>query len=100
MDATELRTIDTRLASEVQPPAVVLFRFPPNGPPAIEPVYNLTTPWPDDSPIIRAHDLGDRNIEIFNYYAKLQPDRRFYLYDRGTGSLTDLGLAKHRGNAN
>jgi hypothetical protein len=43
--------------------------------------------------VIRAHDLGDRNIEIFRYYAEHQPERAFYLYDRGDNSLRFLGYA-------
>jgi hypothetical protein len=29
--------------------------------------------WPDDAPIIRAHDLGERNAELFRYYAARKP---------------------------
>lgn len=101
LNTTELRTINARLASsDVRSPAVVLFYFPPDRNPHVEPVYNLDVSWPDDAPIIRAHDLGSRNSEIFDYYAKLQPDRAFYRYDRGTASLTFLGIAKDLGHAN
>lgn len=101
MDASELRIVQAKLdSSEVRRPAVVLFRFAPNSPPAIEPVYNTDVPWPDDAPIIRAHDRGDRNIEIFSYYSAIQPERTFYRYDRQDGSLTYLGVARELGRAN
>jgi hypothetical protein len=100
MDTRELRQIRATLSGpRIQRPAVVLFRFHRDSSPAIEPVYNTDVPWPDDAPVIRAHDLGDRNSEIFNYYAKIQPNRAFYRYDRRDGSLTYLGLARELGHA-
>ena len=78
---------------EVQKPAVVLFRYAAGENPIEEPVYNLDVAWPDDAPIVRAHDLGERNREIFAYYARVQPDRTFYLFDRKTKVLTPLGPA-------
>jgi hypothetical protein len=56
-----------------------------------EPVYNIDAPWPDDQRIVRAQDLGDRNGELLNYYAQLQPDRMVYRFDRHTLSLEPLG---------
>lgn len=100
LDASELRTIDRRLASLPPEPAVVLFRAGPQSPPAVEPVYNLNVTWPDDAAIVRAHDLGDRNIEIFQYYAQHQPQRVFYLYDRSDGSLKRLGRATELAHGN
>jgi hypothetical protein len=77
-------------------PAVVLFRYVPGrATPHEEPVYNVTTAWPDDAAIIRAHDLGERNGELFAYYAARQPDRNVYRFDRGTGELTFLGQARN-----
>ena len=87
----------------VKPPAVVLFRYHPGGmlwsvPEFIqEPVYNVDVAWPDEAPIIRAHDLGPvRNREIFSYYAKTQPDRVFWSLDaaRGNDALKRLGTAR------
>jgi hypothetical protein len=98
MDSSELRRIDAVLAHLDRSPAVVLFHFPPQGAAHLEPVYNITTPWPDDAEVIRAHDLGDRNVEIFRYYAQHQPGRAFYRYDRADGSLTFLGLARDLGH--
>jgi hypothetical protein len=47
----------------------------------------------DQAPVIRAHDLGEENWRIFDYYARKQPTRFFYLYDRLTRTLTPLGYA-------
>jgi hypothetical protein len=77
----------------LQRPAVVLFRWAEGENPIEEPVYNSDVAWPDDAPIIRAHDLGERNREIFEYYAKAQPERTFYRFDRKTKTLTPLGPA-------
>ena len=79
--------------SAVQKPAVILFRYTPGDNPIEEPVYNFDVAWPDDAPIVRAHDLGERNREIFQYYAKHQPDRTFYRFDRRTRMLEPLGTA-------
>ena len=45
----------------------------------------------DDQPIVRAQDLGERNIELIRYYAGKQPQRRFYRFDQKTRALTELG---------
>ena len=82
-------------------PAVILFRYHPelsqdgDNSCKVEPVYNTDVAWPDDAPIIHAHDLGSRNIEIIRYYAEHQPDRAFYLFDRGNPAdpLHRLGTA-------
>lgn len=86
--------VNRKLAALEQTPAVVLFRFDENQSLEEEPVYNWTVAWPDDAAVVRAHDLGDRNIEIFRYYAKRQPQRAFYLYDRADGSIRYLGMAE------
>jgi hypothetical protein len=97
-----MRVLHDQLPRTVTPPAVVLFRYDPSKPqsdsssPHIEPVYNTDVAWPDDAPIVRAHDLGSRDIEIFRYYAEHQPDRNFYLFDRGNlaDPLHYLGQAR------
>jgi hypothetical protein len=110
----ELETIDRQLPQKVSPPAVVLFHFNVNtmldGKPFTsnadeEPVYNSTVAWPDDAPIIRAHDLnpivdsigkpGDLNLPLYAYYLRTDPRRVFYLYDRlgGSSKLSRLGTA-------
>jgi 4-amino-4-deoxy-L-arabinose transferase-like glycosyltransferase len=93
LPAQELRQIDYVLANKVQPPAVVLFRYRTSHlvGPAEEPVYNYDVAWPDNAPIIKAQDLGAENIKLFDYYAQRQPKRRFYLYDRSTQRLTQIG---------
>jgi hypothetical protein len=93
LPAQELRQIDYVLNTKVRPPAVVLFRYRTSHliGPAEEPVYNYDVAWPDNAPIIKAHDLGkEKNIQLFRYYAQRQPRRRFYLYDRATQRLTRL----------
>lgn len=84
---------------DVKQPAVVLFTYHAGGNFFEEPVYNTDVVWPDDAPIIRAHDLGPRNHEIFAYYAKTQPQRTFYRFDaanvkQGKDPLTRLGTAE------
>jgi hypothetical protein len=81
------------LPRQVDAPAVVLFRYSPDALVHEEPVYNVDVAWPDDAPIVRAHDLGPRNRQIIEYFARLQPGRRFYRFDRGDGRLTPLGTA-------
>jgi hypothetical protein len=76
----------------VKPPAIVLFRYRGGGNVNEEPVYNESVAWPDDAPIIRAHELGPgRDRELFQYYAARQPARRVYVFDRRTAELRDLG---------
>jgi hypothetical protein len=97
-----MRVLHDQLPQTVTAPAVVLFRYDATKPqndsssPRIEPVYNTDVAWPDDAPIIRAHDLGPRDIEIFRYYSQRQPERTFYLFDRGNlaDPLHVLGKAR------
>jgi hypothetical protein len=94
-----LRTLNDRLADLVSGErAIVLFRFHPGvNNPQEEPVFNTDVAWPDDAVMIRAHDLGERNGELFAYYARRAPGRVVYLYDRKPtpedplGTLTRLG---------
>jgi hypothetical protein len=93
--APTLADIRDKLATLDHRPAVVLFHYETGGASVHEePVYNIDTAWPDDAPVIRAHDLGARNGEIYRYYAGRQPDRGFYRYDRTTRTLTFLGFAR------
>ncbi|HEV8606538.1 MAG TPA: hypothetical protein VGQ99_14285 [Tepidisphaeraceae bacterium] len=73
--------------------ALVLFRCSPQGNIDEDPVFNTTAAWPDDARIIRAQDLGAENHKLFEYYAKIQPDREVYLFDEGTRSYRRLGTA-------
>jgi hypothetical protein len=84
--------------------ALVLFTYANAGlnrNPHLEPVYNVDVAWPDDARIIRAHDLGpEPNQQIIDYYARIQPDRMVYVFDRPADRLIRLGragdLASHR----
>lgn len=80
--------------AEIPGPAVVFFRFTDRCNVHEEPVYNLDATWPDDAPIIRAQDLGPRNGELLRYYAERQPGRTYYMMDRYTGILLQLGNAQ------
>jgi len=81
------------LPAQVKAPALVLYRFSQKNV-NDEPVYNIDAPWPDDAPIIRAHDLGDRDAEIIDYYARTQPERNVYFVDRADLQVHPLGTAK------
>ena len=87
--------VKNELPGKVQRPALVLFTYKSGvDSPHDEPVYNIDVVNIDDAPIIKAQDLGPaRNTEIIQYYAERQPNRRVYLCDRATRTLTDLGPA-------
>jgi hypothetical protein len=89
-----------QLHDSTEKDAIVLFTFDVNpADPRLleiisqEPVYNSDVLWPDDAPLIRAHDLGDRNIELFRYFASHAPDRMIYRFSRKTGDVQPLGRA-------
>lgn len=75
--------------------AVVLFHFTPGCEAGEDPVYNTETAWPEDSRILRCHDLSDsRALELYRYLASHgQGDRVIYRYERATGMLTRVGVA-------
>ena len=87
------------IADAVRAPAVVLVRYEPGENTHDEPVYNATVAWPDDAPVIVAHDLGPRNAELLAYYERVSPGRNYYLIDRATlkpqgpGDAGDLARA-------
>lgn len=87
----ELRWIDRELAA--LPGTALVFFTPPavNGPIEAEAVYNLGFGFPDSARVVRAHDLGARNIELIRYYAVLQPQREVYHLDRTAETLEPLG---------
>jgi len=97
-EPSELTEIQRKLDA-IPGQAIVLFRWDPSANYQAEPVYNADVAWPDDARVIRAHDLGDRNIELYRYYASRAPDRTVYLLDRKDNSLHLLGnlreLASH-----
>lgn len=85
------QVVETALQS-VSAPAIVLFTAP------VQPesmhtefVYNDNTAWPDDAPMIRAHDRGADNIVLYRYYAEREPARQVWRYNRSTRELTRLG---------
>jgi hypothetical protein len=93
------RVFNARLHDLERKPAIVLFRYNhANANYNLEPVYNDAVAWPDDADVIRAHDLGDRNVELFEYYARRSPDRAVYLYDRSK-DLPDLQPLTYLGTA-
>ena len=84
---------DIPYASDLQKPAVFLFRYHKGDNFFEEPVYNTDVAWPDDAEIIRAHDLSpQRDRQIVEYYAGRTPVRHFYLFDaRAPVTIIDLG---------
>ncbi|MGB7157096.1 MAG: hypothetical protein WBD40_03455 [Tepidisphaeraceae bacterium] len=70
------------IGQRIQPPAVVLVGYDAGAKPHDEPVYNSGVAWPDDAPVIFAHDLGARNVELLKYYDRTQPRRKYYRFDR------------------
>lgn len=79
--------------ARIKRPALVFFHYDPSVPELWkhEQTYNYQTARIDDAAIVRAQDLGDRNVELINYYAKVQPRRYVYRFDQKTGELTQLG---------
>ncbi len=71
----------------------MLVRYQPGDNTHDEPVYNAGVAWPDDAPVIVAHDLGPRNIELLAYYERTNPGRNYYLFDRATLQLQGPGTA-------
>jgi hypothetical protein len=58
-----------------------------------EQTHNIDSARIDDAPIVRARDMGKRNIKLINYYAARQPERTFYIFNQKTKQLTRLGKA-------
>jgi hypothetical protein len=84
-----------RELQRIERPAVVFFHCRPDNPQAWrhEQVFTIDAAWPDDSPVVRAHDLGSRNIELVRYYAQRQPERIYYRFQQESQQLTRLGTA-------
>jgi len=92
-----LQAVNARLAAlPANERALVFFRYHPEE--AMlwkqEPVYTLDAAYPDEARIVRAHDLGARNADLIAYYARIQPDRRVYVFDLQTREMTPLGVVK------
>jgi hypothetical protein len=79
--------------SQLREPSVVLFPFTEREEEVLWfPVYNDSVAWPDDALVVRANDLGeDQNWKLYRYYAQIQPQRKFYIYEpTGAGELHNL----------
>lgn len=81
----------TNINSHVEPPAIILFGRPPDV--WTNMVYNTDAASPDDAPIIRAHDLDERDAELVDYYGERQPERVVYQFDWKRRALRRLGVA-------
>ena len=91
--ADDLRRIDAAVES-LQPPALVFITPPPGDKPKeFNATFNLGVAYPDDAKIVRAHDLGVRNLELIRHYAERQPSRRVYHLDVRAMQATPLGTA-------
>lgn len=87
--APQVQTVAKKIEALPREPAIVLFRWSERGDPQEEPVYNISDWRIDRNLIIRAHDLGARNMELIKYYQRVSP-RAVYLYDRADDSITLL----------
>jgi hypothetical protein len=88
-----IAAVNADIPASIPPNAIVLFG-PRRASFFEEPVYNVDAADIDKAPIIRAHDLGPRDAEIFHYYAERQPDRMFYICDARSVVIDKLGTAK------
>jgi hypothetical protein len=96
-----LRTIEAKIDALPRVPSIVLFHNDPRRDnPHEEPMHNTDSAWPDDELIIRAHDLGARNHELFDYFAKREPSRRVYLCDQEDATIRYLGMVGELARAN
>jgi hypothetical protein len=97
----EQRMANEALSNLPKTPALVLFRFDPSTcDPHDEPVYNDSVAWPDDAPIVRARDLGRaEDWKLIEYYARRQPGRWIYTYDRGAALQSRNPLSQPLGTA-
>lgn len=87
---------DARRLAENLPekPAVILFTYDRSITSEIDPVYNSDVAWPDDAPVVRAHDRPEHNAALIRHYARHQPGRVIYRFDRVTETLQRLGTAR------
>jgi hypothetical protein len=74
---------NAKLESMIHGRALVLYHFNLFNNPQEEPVYNIHSAWPDNARIVRAQDRSPgTNEKLFDYYARIQPDRKVYWVDR------------------
>ena len=74
--------------------AVVLIKISPGMSTGEDAAYNVDAAWPEDSRVLRCHDLGGRDGELYRYLSSnKQGDRVVYRYDRGSKTIARLGTA-------
>ncbi len=90
-----LLELNRKLPREVPTPAVVFFSPPVPDVQTLQTtlVYNMGVIAIDDAFHVRAHDLGERNLDLVRHYAATQPARVIYHYDARDGTLRRLGRA-------
>lgn len=87
-----LQVVDKVEAELPVKPAVLLIRFTPGDPVHQEPVYNVKHARIEDHAVIRAHDLGERDGELFRALdASGEGGRMVYRFDRRTREVAVLG---------
>jgi hypothetical protein len=98
MDMFFTPTLEPMLRAQISSlphtPAVVLFRFAESQSLEEEAVYNVERARIDDHTVIRAHDLGARNVELFRYYGSGNQNRAIYRFDRAENRVEFLGFAR------
>ena len=57
-------------------------------------MYNVETAEIDDQRVVRAQDLGDRDIELVRYYAARQPGRMVYRFENQLKEPKQLGTVE------
>ena len=88
-----LISVNDAIAKLPREAAVILFLYnDPRRSLDEEPVYNADVGWPDDALIIRAHDLGTADAELFNYYKARRSGCKFYFFDEKDRMLRRIKL--------
>jgi hypothetical protein len=82
-----------RWASKQQLPALVFIRSDPDDANAWrhEQVYNVEAAEIDGQHVVRAQDMGARDIELVRYYAAKQPGREVFRFENGMKQPQALG---------
>ena len=88
-----LRQVDAALDGLAGPAVVFVTPSPDFKHKEADPVYNLGGLPPDEVPVLRAHDLGPRNLRLVRHLAEIDPARRVYHLDQRGFTLVDLGPA-------
>jgi len=93
LEGSKIGVVNSQLPAAVAGSRAVVLFGPRTSSFFEEPAYNTDVANIDNAPIIRAHDLGPRDVEIIRYYAERQPDRVFYLCNAGGPIIDRLGTA-------